>query len=118
MADAITELITIHTTEIQTSVLSLLRTVTLVLLKSKLESPPAPEDIELQKSPPSEGEDDIAFVAKVFDITEFQEDTIEISLQQSKDKRRKKRNAVVVPALAPMCNVKPIRVQVYTNLNG
>jgi hypothetical protein len=99
------------------SILSLLRNVTLVLLKSKKsENLPAPEDIKVQKSPPSEEEDDIAFVAKVFDITEFQEDTIEISLQQSKDKRRKKRNAVVVPALAPMSTYRT--AQLNTDESG
>ena len=40
---------------------------------------------------------------KLLDITEFQADTIEISLQQFiKEKRRRKRDAVVVQALAPM----------------
>ena len=76
------------------------RNVTLVVLKSESDNPPAPEDIQLQMSPPSEEQNNIAFNAKVFDITEFQEDTIEISLQ-SKEKRRRKRNAFKVDALVP-----------------
>jgi hypothetical protein len=71
-----------------------------VLLKSK--NLLAPEEVEVRLSSPSGEENDIAFKAKVFDITDFQEDTIEISLQQIPDKRRRKRNAVVVEALSPM----------------
>ena len=86
--------------EIYTQILSFRRNVALVLLKSK--NLLAPEEVELRLSPPSVEENDIAFKAKVFDVTEFQEDTIEISLQQTPDKRRRKRNAVVVEALSPM----------------
>ena len=49
-------------------------------------------------SVPSKAEDNVAFKVKVFNIAEFQGDTIEISLRQSKDNRRRKR-AIEVYAL-------------------
>jgi hypothetical protein len=49
-------------------------------------------------SVPSKAEDNVAFKVKEFNIAEFQGDTIEISLRQSKDNRRRKR-AIEVYAL-------------------
>ena len=65
---------------------------------------------------PSEEQNNIAFRAKVFDITEFQEETIEISLRQARDKRRGKRNAVVIHALAPMSTYRA--AQLNTDESG
>ena len=70
-----------------------------MLLKSESSKPPAPEVVQLKMSVPSKAEDNVAFKVKVFNIAEFQGDTIEISLRQSKDNRRRKR-AIEVYALA------------------
>ena len=77
------------------------RTVALVLLKSESSIPPAPETVNLTKSIPSALEDDIAFIAKVFPVTEFQGDSIQVSLRVYKENRRRKREAIEVPVLTP-----------------
>lgn len=79
----------------------LLRTVALVLLKSKSSNPVAPEDIKLTSSIPSPAEDDVAFIAKKFNVSEFQGDSIEVTLGEYKENGRKKREAIEVPALTP-----------------
>ncbi|CAB3997379.1 receptor-type tyrosine- phosphatase epsilon-like isoform X2 [Paramuricea clavata] len=61
-----------------------IKTVALVLLKSKSANPPAPEDVTLEDSPPAETLDNVAFIARQFNIIEFQGYTIEISLRESK----------------------------------
>ena len=70
-----------------------------MLLKSESDKPPAPEVVQLKMSVPSKEEDNVAFRVKEFNITEFKNDTIEISLRESKDNRRRKR-AIEVYALA------------------
>jgi hypothetical protein len=45
--------------------------------------------------------DNVAFIAKKFNITEFQNDTVEISLLEFKGNRRKKRDAIDVYTLIP-----------------
>ena len=75
------------------------RNVALVLLKSTSSKPSPPEDVQLRMLIPSKMEDNVAFKAEEFNITEFKNDTIEISLRQSKDNRRRKR-AIEVYALA------------------
>ena len=75
------------------------RTVALVLLKSKSSILPAPETVNLTKSIPSSLEDGVAFIAKEFPVTEFQGDSIEVSLRVYKENRRRKREAVEVPVL-------------------
>ena len=58
--------------------LHVFRTVALVLLKSESSILPAPETVNLTKSIPSALEDDVAFIAKEFPVTEFQSDSIEL----------------------------------------
>jgi hypothetical protein len=71
------------------------------LFKSESENPRAPEEVQLQKSPPSQDQHDVAFTAVVLDVTEFQEESIEISLQLYENRLREKRNAIVVHELTP-----------------
>ena len=54
----------------------------------------------LKKSLPSPAEEDVAFIAKEFDVTEFQGDSIAITLREQKKNRRRKRK-VDVYALTP-----------------
>jgi myo-inositol-hexaphosphate 3-phosphohydrolase len=64
--------------------------------------PPAPENLNVANSPPSDTKaDNVAFIAKQFNITEFQNETVEIFLRESKGNRRRKRNAVDVYTLIP-----------------
>lgn len=77
-----------------------LRTVALVLLKSKSANPPAPEEVKLEDSPPFETVDNVAFIARKFNIIEFQGDTIEVSLRESKGNRRRKREVTVLDILS------------------
>ena len=78
-----------------------LRTVALVLLKSTSSNPVAPESVKLMESIPSPEKDNVAFIAKDFHVTEFQGDSIEVSLRVYKENERRKREAVEVPALTP-----------------
>ncbi|CAB3995581.1 receptor-type tyrosine- phosphatase epsilon-like isoform X1 [Paramuricea clavata] len=77
-----------------------IKTVALVLLKSKSADPPAPEYVTLEDSPPFETVDNVAFIARKFSIIEFQGDTIEISLRESKGNRRRKREVTVLDLLS------------------
>ena len=79
----------------------ILRTVALVLLKSKSSNPVAPEDANLTNFIPSPTEDDVAFVAKEFNVIEFQGDSIELTLGEYNKNGRKKREAIEVPVLTP-----------------
>ena len=75
------------------------RFVALVLLKSQASNPVAPEELrELRMSPPSENEDNVAFVARNFSITEFQNDTIKIVLQKYNSRRKRD---IEIAALSP-----------------
>ena len=76
------------------------RTVAFVLLKSKGSNPVAPEVMTLKKSLPSPAEEDVAFIAKEFHVTELQSDSIKITLREHKKNRRRKRE-VDVYALTP-----------------
>ncbi|XP_028402571.1 receptor-type tyrosine-protein phosphatase F-like isoform X3 [Dendronephthya gigantea] len=79
-----------------------IRTVALVLLLSESSVPPAPGDIKIESSFPPKNRTDVAFIAKEFNISDFQSDTIEISLQESRNNRRRKREAVKIKnALRP-----------------
>jgi hypothetical protein len=80
------------------------RTVALVILQlqSETDKPPAPENLNVENSPPSDTKaDNVVFIAKQFNITEFQNDTVEIFLRESKGNRRRKRDAVDVYTLIP-----------------
>ena len=83
----------------------LVRTVALVILQlqsTESNKPPAPENLTVENSPPSDTKaDNVVFIAKQFDITEFQNETVEIFLRESKGNRRRKRNAVDVYTLIP-----------------
>jgi hypothetical protein len=80
----------------------LVRTVALVILQSKSNKLPAPENLEIENSPPSDTKaDNVVFIAKQFNITEFQNETVEIFLRESKGNRRGKRDAVDVYTLIP-----------------
>ncbi|CAB4021699.1 receptor-type tyrosine- phosphatase S [Paramuricea clavata] len=79
-----------------------IKTVALVLLLSKSSNFPAPEELNVQKSPPADDKtDNVAFIASEFNITEFQSDTVEISLRESRSSGRRKKRAVEVYTLAP-----------------
>ena len=78
-----------------------LRTVALVLLKSKSSNPISPEVVNLKSTIPSSAEDDVAFIAKEFNVSELKGDSIEITLGEFKENRRRKRAAIEVPALTP-----------------
>ena len=54
----------------------------------------------LKKSLPPPAEEDVAFIAKEFDVTEFQGDSITITLREHEKNRRRKRE-VDVYALTP-----------------
>ena len=96
--------------------LPLFRTVALALLKSKSSILPAPETVNLTKSIPSALEDDVAFIAKEFPVTEFQGDSIEVSLRTYKENRRRKREDVEVPVLIPGATYRVS--QLNTNESG
>ncbi|CAB4001321.1 receptor-type tyrosine- phosphatase S-like isoform X11 [Paramuricea clavata] len=81
-----------------------IKTVALVIfqLQSESSKPPAPENLNVENSPPSDTKaNNVVFIAKQFDITEFQNDTVEIFLRESKGNRRRKREAVDVYILIP-----------------
>ena len=63
--------------------------------------PPALEDIKIESSLPPERMTNVAFIAKKFNISEFQNDTIEISLQVFRNNTRRKRELVEIYALKP-----------------
>ena len=65
------------------------RTVAFVLLKSKWSNPVAPEVMTLKKSLPSPAEEDVAFIAKKFDVTAFQGDSVTITLREHEKKSGK-----------------------------
>ena len=94
--------ITLSLSHIPISNISFSRTVALVLLLSTSSSPPAPGELNVQKSPPADNKaDNVAFIASQFNITEFQSDTVEISLRESRSSGRRKKRAVEVYTLAP-----------------
>ena len=63
-------------------------------LQSKLSEPFSPENITVSNSTPSDSkENNVAFIAKEFNITEFQDDTIEIILRDTKSIQRRKRES-------------------------
>ena len=94
--------ITLSLSHIPISNIYFSRTVALVLLLSKSSNPPAPEELNVQKSPPADNKaDNVAFIASQFNITEFQSDTVEISLRESRSSGRRKKRAVEVYTLAP-----------------
>ena len=68
---------------------------------SKSSEPPALEDIKIENALPSEGMTNVAFIAKEFNISEFQNDTKEITLQVSRNNRQKKREPVEIHTLRP-----------------
>ena len=73
------------------------RTVELVMLqlRSKLSKPVVLENLQIQKSRPSDTiRDNVAFIAKMFDISEFQNDTMEVLLREFKENGRRKREAI------------------------
>ena len=86
-----------------------------MLLKSESENPGAPEEVQVEMSPPLKDRDDVAFTAKEFDTTDFQQDTIEISLQLSANKQREKRNAIVVHALTPTSTYRTAQLNIDEN---
>jgi hypothetical protein len=67
-------------------------------------------------TPPSRAEDDVAFRARVFDINEFQNEILEVSLQQSPKNQRRKRNANVVNSLEPNATYRT--AQLNTDVHG
>jgi hypothetical protein len=82
----------------------LVRTVALVILQlqSETDKPPAPENLNVENSPPSDTKaDNVVFIAKQFEITEFQNETVEIFLRESNGNRRRKIDAVDVYTLIP-----------------
>ena len=75
------------------------RTVVLIILQlqSNLSKPAAPEDLIVQNSRPSGPKvDNVAFIAKTFNISEFQDDEVVILLREFKEKRRRKREALAI----------------------
>ena len=76
---------------------------------------PGPEEVHLQHSPPLQHQDDVAFTAVVFDPTEFQLDTIEISLELPVNKHRGKRNAIVVDELTPTSTYRTAQLNIDEN---
>ena len=75
------------------------RTVVLIILQlqSNLSKPAAPEDLIVQNSRPSDPKvDNVAFIAKTFNISEFQDDEVVILLREFKEKRRRKREALAI----------------------
>ena len=54
-------------------------------LQAKKDIPPAPEDVNPEILPPSKNtENNYAFIAKKYNIIDFENDTIEISLRERK----------------------------------
>ena len=85
-------------------IFSLVRIVALVILQlqSKSNKPPAPENLNVENFPSLDTKaDNVAFIATKFNITEFQNDTVEISLLEFKGNRRRKRDAIDVYTLIP-----------------
>ncbi len=71
-------------------------------LRSKSSKPEALENLNvLNSSSPDTKADNIAFVAKIFQISEFQNDTKVVSLREIKENRRRKREATESFILAP-----------------
>lgn len=82
---------------------SFVRTVALVMLQlqSKSSVPFAPENLTVSNSTPQDSnENNVAFIAKEFDITDFQGDRMEIILRKPKVRQRRKRESNMVDTLA------------------
>ena len=61
-------------------------------LQSKLSEPFSPENLTVLNSTPSDSkENNVAFIAKELNTTEFEGDTIEIILREAKSRKRRKR---------------------------
>lgn len=80
---------------------SFVRTVALVMLQLQSESSVliAPENLTVSNSTPSDSEsNNVVFILKEFDITEFQGDTMEILLLELKNRHRttKKSNVIYI----------------------
>ena len=70
-------------------------------LQSESSVPFAPENLTVSNSTPSDSKaNNVAFIAKEFDINDFQGDTIEIILLKPKVRQRRKRESNVVDTLA------------------
>lgn len=70
-------------------------------LQSESSVPFAPENLTVSNSTPSDNKaNNIAFIAKEFNITDFQSDKMEIILRKPKVRQRRKRESNVVNTLA------------------
>ena len=69
-------------------------------LQSELSEPVPPENLTVSNSTPSNSKaDNVAFIAKEFNITEFHDDAIEILLRKAKGRQRRKRETYMLDIL-------------------
>ena len=69
-------------------------------LQSELSEPVPPENLTVSNSTPSNSKaDNVAFIAKEFNITEFHDDAMEILLRKAKGRQRRKRETYMLDIL-------------------
>ena len=69
-------------------------------LQSELSEPVPPENLTVSNSTLSNSKaDNVAFIAKEFNITEFHDDAIEILLRKAKGRQRRKRETYMLDIL-------------------
>jgi hypothetical protein len=77
-----------------------------MLQQSNSSNPPSPEDLVVHESPPTNKEaNNLAFVAKEFQIDAFKDGDIEVSLRGTTNNKRRERRAIVVD-VALIANAK------------